>query len=123
MRDGGRPRAFRLHAGGFTLLEVMISLAIVGGLLVTLIYTLNYHLGIAGRHRSVTVATSLAAEKMYEMERTPAAGKGQFPEPYEGFSYETAVKASSFPGMSEISVVVSDGKEKISLAELIRKVK
>jgi len=43
----------------------MISLAIVGGLLVTLIYALNYHLGIAERHRSVTISTALASEKMY----------------------------------------------------------
>jgi prepilin-type N-terminal cleavage/methylation domain-containing protein len=34
---------------GFTLLEVMISLAIVGGLLLTMIYSLNYHLGVAER--------------------------------------------------------------------------
>ena len=108
---------------GFTLLEVMISLAIVGGLLVTLIYTLNYHLGIAERHRNTTISTSLAKEKMYAMERKPLAQKGQFPEPYEGFSYETGIRDSSFPGMSEISVIVSDGKESITLSELIRKQK
>ena len=108
---------------GFTLLEVMISLAIVGGLLATLIYSLNYHLGIADRHRTVTVSTGLAKEKMYDMEKTPVAGKGQFPEPYGAFSYETNIKDSSFPGMSEISVVVTDGREQVSLSELIRKVK
>lgn len=108
---------------GFTLLEVMISLAIVGGLLVTLIYSLNYHLGIAEGHRTVTVSTGLAKEKMYDMERNPVAGKGRFPEPYAGFSYETSIRNSSFPGMSEISVVVTDGKESITLSELIRKQK
>jgi len=108
---------------GFTLLEVMISLAIVGGLLVTLIYTLNYHLGIAERHRNTTISTSLAKEKMYAMERKPMTEKGHFPEPYAGFSYETAIRDSSFPGMSEISVIVSDGKESITLSQLIRKVK
>jgi len=107
--------------GGFTLLEVMISLAIIGGLLVTLIYSLNYHLGIAVRHRTLTVCTALAREKMYFMENTPSAGKGQFSEPYEGFSYETNIKDSAFPGMSEISVTVTDGKEQIKLAELVRK--
>lgn len=108
---------------GFTLLEVMISLAVVGGLLVTLIYTLNYHLGIAERHRVVTTSASLAKEKMYEMEKKPLAGKGQFPEPYSGFSYETNIRDSSFPGMTEISVTVTNGKEEIALSELIRKVK
>lgn len=107
----------------FTLLEVMISLAIVGGLLVTLIYSLNYHLGIAERHRTITVSTVLAKEKMYAMEKTPAAGKGQFPEPYAAYSYETVVKDSSFPRMSEISVTVTDGKERVTLSELVRKLK
>ncbi len=102
----------------------MISLAIVGGLLVTLIYTLNYHLGIADRHRIITVLTGLAKEKMYEIEKTPRAGKGQFPEPNDSFSYETTVKDSaSYPGMSELSVTVSDGKERVALSELVRKLK
>lgn len=106
---------------GFTLLEVMISLAIVGGLLVTLIYTLNYHLGIAERHRTITISTNLAKGKMYDMEENPVAGKGQFPEPYSSFSYETNIRDSLFPGMSEIQVVVGDGKETVKLFELIRK--
>ncbi len=111
------------EADGFTLLEVMISLAIVGGLLVTLLYTLNYHLGIAERHRNTTISTSLAKEKMYAMEKKPVTDKGQFPEPYSSFSYETAVRDSSFPGMSEISVTVREGKESITLRELVRKPK
>lgn len=115
-----QPSAFSLSRG-FTLLEVMISLAVVGSLLVTLLYTLNYHLGIAERHRTITISTNLAKEKMYEMEKNPLAGKGRFPEPYAGFAYETTVKDSSFPGMSEISVVVGNGKDAITLSELIRK--
>lgn len=108
---------------GFTLFEVMISLAIVGSLLVTLIYSLNYHLGIAERHRTVTVSTALAKEKIYAMEQAPATDKGQFPEPYTAYSYETDIRDSSFPGMSEISVTVTDGKERIALSELVRKAK
>lgn len=108
---------------GFTLLEVMISLAIVGGLLVTLLYTLNYNLGIAERHRVITITTHLAKEKMYEMERNPAEGKGQFPEPFSGFSYETHFKDSLFPGMLEITVMVKNAKEEFTLSELVKKVK
>jgi prepilin-type N-terminal cleavage/methylation domain-containing protein len=108
---------------GFTLLEVMISLAIVGGLLITLLYTLNYNLGIAERHRVITISTHLAKEKMYEMEKNPTEGKGQFPEPFSGFSYETRVKDSLFPGMSEITVKVRGAKEEFSLSELVRKAK
>jgi general secretion pathway protein I len=115
-----KPLSFS-REGGFTLLEVMISLAVVGGLLITLIYTLNYHLSIAERHKTSTISTNLAKEKMYAMEKNPAASKGQFPDPYTGFSYETRIMDSSFPGMVEIGVVVRDGDETITLSELIRK--
>lgn len=105
---------------GFTLLEVMVSLAIVSGLLVTLIYTLNYHLGIAEKQTVVTAALCLAKEKIYEMEKKPVDSKGFFNEPHSGFSYETRVMDSSFPGMMEISVVVRKEKEEVKLSALIK---
>ena len=108
---------------GFTLLEVMISLAIVGGLLITLLYTLSYNLGITERQFAVTNITNLAKEKIVEMEENPQENKGRFPEPYDTLNYETKVKDSPFNGMSEIIVVVRDGKESITLSELIRKQK
>ena len=110
-----------IREGGFTLIEVMISLAVVGGLLVTLIFTLNYHLGIAEHHRTATISISLAKEKMYDMEKKPVSGKGRFSDPYAGFSYETNIMDSSFPGMVEIRVVAGDGNETITLSELIPK--
>jgi len=108
---------------GFTLVEVMISLAIVGGLLLTLLYTLSYNLGIAERQFVVTNITNLAKEKIREMEENPQESKGRFPEPYDMLNYETKVRDSGFNGMSEITVVVGDEKESISLSELIRKQK
>lgn len=87
----------------------------------TLIYALNYHLGIAEQHLNTTVSTSLAKEKMYAMEKKPVAEKGRFAEPYSGFTYDTGIRDSSFPGMSEIWVVVTDGKESVALSELVRK--
>jgi len=108
------------RTAGFTLLEVMIALAIVGGLLVTLIYTLNYHLGIAERQTTLTIGSMLAKEKMADMERNPGNTKGEFPEPHSDFRYATGIERSNFPGMSEMHVTVSSGKEKVELVELIR---
>jgi general secretion pathway protein I len=106
---------------GFTLLEVLIALAIVGGLLVTLIYTLNYHLGIVERHETITVATLLAKEKINDLETTPVNEKGVFDAPYDKYTYETSVKDSSYPGISEIIVVVRSGKEEVKLNEFVFK--
>jgi prepilin-type N-terminal cleavage/methylation domain-containing protein len=110
-----------IQQNGFTLLEVMIGIAILGGLLVTLMYTLNYHLGLTERQFAITNITSLAREKIVEMEKSPQEGEGKFPEPYATFSYETKVKDSHISGMQEITVIVGDGKESIMLTELMRK--
>ena len=110
-----------MNRNGFTLFEVMISLAIVGGLLMTLMYTLNYHLGIAEQQVTVTTLMNLAKEKIYEMERNPQVSRGNFSEPNVGASYETFIEGSTFPGMEEIRVVVKKDKESIGLSELIRK--
>jgi general secretion pathway protein I len=106
---------------GFTLLEVMVSLAIVGGLLVTLIYSLNYHLGIAGRHEFVTIATLLARDKMVEEEKAPAEGKGTFPEPFSDYRYSVGIKDSPFPGIAEMDVTVERNGEKVELSEMFEK--
>lgn len=108
---------------GFTLLEVMVSLAIIGGLLMTLIYTLNYNLGITERQFTITNITNLAKETIEEMEENPQPGEGQFPEPYDILHYKTEVKDSPFSGMWEIIVSVGDGKESVVLSELIHKQK
>ncbi len=114
------PEAF-VRQKGFTLLEVMVSLAIVGGLLVTLIYSLNYNLGIAGRHEFITVATLLAKDKMAESEKTPAEAKGPFPKPFSSYRYIVGLKDSPFPGLAEMDVTVERGGEKVELSEMVRK--
>lgn len=108
---------------GFTLIEVMISLAILGGLLITLIYTVNYHMSIAEKQFSITNITNLAKGKIVEMEQNPQKSEGTFPEPYDLVRYKADVKDSPYTGMQEIIVAVDDGKENIVLSELIRKKK
>ena len=53
----------------------LISLAIVGGLLLTLISSLNYHLGVAERQIVVTNLTNLQRRKIYEMEKNPSTSR------------------------------------------------
>lgn len=106
---------------GFTLLEVMIALAVAGGLLVTLLYTLNHHLDVSSRHEALTVATLLGREKLLSLKAGEQASKGSFPEPYEDYTFEAAIKDSSYPDISEISVVVRHGKESVVFKDLARK--
>jgi len=104
---------------GFTFLEIMISLAIIGGLLFTLISSLNYHLGVAEKQIVLTTIDRLAHEKIYEMEKNPSEDRGNFPKPFSDIQYETRVSDSTFPGMLEIGVTVISGKEKLILSEII----
>ncbi len=98
-----------------------MSLVIVGGLLMTVIYTLNYNLGIAERQFAVTDLVYLAKQKIGEMETYPRDTQGRFPAPYEGLDYETKVTDSPFAEIREISVVVGNGKDRVALSELIPK--
>jgi general secretion pathway protein I len=114
MRTGSGDR------GGFTLLEVMIALALVGGLLVTLLYTLNYHLGIAERHETVTVATMLGKKKILDVRAKPGNAKGAFPEPHEAYRFDAEVKESKYPGIAEVWVTVTRDREEVVIREFIR---
>jgi len=115
------PSSFILCRRGFTLLEVLIALAIISGLLITLIYTVNYQLGIVERQETVTVATLLAKSALTELEKKPESKKGKFEAPYETYSYETAVKDSPYPGVNEIAVIVTAGKEEVKLNQYVFK--
>jgi general secretion pathway protein I len=106
--------------GGFTLLEIMISLAVIGGLLVTLMYTLNYNLGLVQRHETITIASLLAKEKIDESGSISEKIKGSFSEPYSDYSYEMEMNESPYPGVSEVSIVVKRDKEEVRFTKLIQ---
>ena len=116
-----RPAAALSGGRGFTLLEVLIALAVVGALLVTLISTVNYHLSLAERQETITVATLLAKNKMIDMEKQPESKKGVFDAPLDNYTYETVVKESPYVGISEVVVSVKSGNEEVKLNEFIFK--
>jgi general secretion pathway protein I len=104
---------------GFTLLEILIALAIISSLLITIIYTLNYHLGLIERQETITTATLLAKNKMSDLEKNPGSNKGTFETPHENYTYETFLKESPYAGVSEIIVVVKAGGEEVKLNEFV----
>jgi general secretion pathway protein I len=110
---------FSFGKTGFTLLEIMLSLAIIGGLLVTVLYTLNYHLGIAGKQEFVTVATLLSKSKLHEAEQNPVNAEGRFPEPYSDYSYTTVISGSPYPGLLEVKVTVFRWNSDVSMSQLL----
>jgi general secretion pathway protein I len=100
---------FRLSPG-FTLLEVMIAMAIVGIALVALLGLGNRSIDVNGRLQKITQATLLAQHKMTEVETVPLAAdrelqeeEGSFDPPFE--QYRWRVEYEEMPLLTEVHMV------------------
>ncbi|MCK4911078.1 MAG: prepilin-type N-terminal cleavage/methylation domain-containing protein [Thermodesulfovibrionales bacterium] len=107
---------------GFTLLEVMVALAIVAGLLVTLLYTVSQHLEVAERHEVVTKGVLLAREKLAEVRAGTRKAEGRFAPPDEDYQWRVDVEQKLYFGVTvyNLSVTVTRGRERVVLSELMR---
>jgi general secretion pathway protein I len=103
---------------GFTLLEVMIALAIVSVALVSLLALANRSIGVQSRLERLTQATLLAQRKMGEVE---AAGKtdavaaqatqGSFEPPFEEYRWRLAFEETPLAAVRRVTVTVAWGDE------------
>jgi len=105
---------------GFTLLEVMIALAIMAGVVLTVISSFNYHLSVVDRDREETVAVLLARAKI-ESFKPGDTKNGTFAPDRPDISWEAAVNPSDYPGVSRMTLTVSwdAGRRKISLVKYL----
>lgn len=96
---------------GFTLLEVMIALAIMAGVVLTVIASFNYHLGIVGRDREETVAVLLARGKLEEPGLAALGrGEGSFAPDRPEVKWTLASAPTEFPGLKRLTLSVSWGE-------------
>ena len=98
-------------SGGFTLLEVMIALAIISIALITLLGLANRSIAVHERLQRLTQATLLAQEKLSELEGAAAADsatddEGVFEEPFENYTWEVSYSDTPLPSVKMISVSV-----------------
>ena len=111
---------------GFSLLETMIALAIIGIALVTLLGLGTRSINISGRLQKITQATLLAQEKMTEIELTAQAGnldlqnqEGGFAAPFEIYRWRTDFEETPLAAVRMVTVTVLWGEEgKNELVEL-----
>jgi len=104
---------------GFTLLEVMIALAIAGIALITLLSLGNRSIGVNGRLQKITQATLLAQERMGETEAAADRkvlkfedDKGTFDAPYDEFRWELSFADTPLTQVRQVTVRVLWGDEK-----------
>lgn len=105
---------------GFTLLEVMVALAIMAGVLMTVISSFSYHLGIATRDKEETVATLLARSKLDQSRLLgDKAATGTFAPDWPEISWKLATEPAPWPGIEQLTLTVTwdRGQQKLQLAE------
>jgi general secretion pathway protein I len=110
---------------GFTLLEVMIALAIAAGVLLTVISSLNYHLSIVGQDAEETTAVLLGRAKLDDPDfKKETDNKGSFAPEHPELKWErVTAPVTDLPGMNRITLTVSwnDDKKKLSLVQFAPK--
>ena len=100
---------------GFTLLEVLIALAIIAIVLITCVRAQNQSIRLHQLSRDMTIATILARQKMGEIEVVgfPELGEddGDFGDAFPGFTWKTTVSMTPFEEARRIdlSVVWKEG--------------
>jgi len=108
---------------GFTLLEVMVSLAIMAGVILTLLGSVNYHVGIVANERDNTTLTLLARSRIAELEQAPAKGEGTFAPAHPELSWRSELLPTDLPGLQKLVVRVkrgSDGREVVLVRYLAK---
>ena len=101
---------------GFTLLEVMIALAIVSIALIALLGLSQRNILTSERMQQMTRATLLAKQKMAEIEHGIQSGldanKGSFPSPNQQFNWRVRYTPTPLSGVKQIDLSVLWGEEK-----------
>jgi general secretion pathway protein I len=92
---------------GFTLLEVMIAVALIAIALTTLLGSQSQSVSFANSAKFETMAALLAQSKMSEVNMQKAgtltSDSGDFGEDYPGYTWEVNVSEIAIPGIDTIS--------------------
>jgi general secretion pathway protein I len=96
---------------GFTLLEVMVAVAIMAMVLVTLLGLKNSSMKDVALAQHMTVATMLAKRMMVETTLVkpllPAEDEGEFPEDeYKGYSWKKTIAPTPLVQIMEVRIAV-----------------
>lgn len=106
---------------GFSLLEALVALAIISGALVTIIYTVNYHLSLISRHETITVATILGREKLFNITSLNQVDKkGSFEPLFKDYAYDIEIIDSPLSEIKLVKLNIIKDEEHIQLLKLIK---
>ena len=107
---------------GFTLLEVLMALAITAGVIVTVIGSVNYHTGLVTEERQLVAWTMLARERLAEIESgaLPRTGGGTLAPGYPELNWSSRQEPTEYPGLVKLHVSVGPAKHEQRRVTLVR---
>lgn len=107
------PRSFALR-GGFTLLEVMIAMAILAISLVAVYQSQSQSISMAGGSRFLTTASLLAQSRMVEIDainpREITSGSGDFGEEFPDYRWRVEIGDTEIEALKKISLTVTHSR-------------
>ncbi|HEY8370356.1 MAG TPA: type II secretion system minor pseudopilin GspI [Thermodesulfobacteriota bacterium] len=108
--ERGRPVSGRGPAAGFTLLEVLVALVILGVALVGLLSAQSAAVRLRSQAEELTLATFLLETKMTDVQMGdfPEVGttEGDFGDDYPGYTWQQVVSDTPFRGVREVRIAV-----------------
>lgn len=105
---------------GFTLLEVMIALAITAGVLLTVISSVNHHLSRVSEDAEETTAVLLGRAKLEDPEFVKQTeNKGSFAPDHPEHKWEREISKTEIPQLNRIRLTVSwnNDAKKVTLVQ------
>jgi general secretion pathway protein I len=104
-----------LHsAKGFTLMEVMIAMAILAIALVTIFQSQSQSISMTGNSRFLTTASLLAQARMAEIEaldmRDVRTDSGDFGDGFPHYAWRVEVKGTDFAIVKKIELTVTNNR-------------
>lgn len=109
---------------GFTLLEVLIALAILAGAVTTVVVTFNRHLSLVVRDKETTTALLLARAKLEEPGFISSEkADGTFAPEFPDLAWKREQTKSEYPGLKRYLVTVSwqSGRQSLTLVSYDRR--
>lgn len=105
---------YRVPAAGFTLLEVMIAMAILAIALVAVYQSQSQSVSMAGSSHFLTTASLLAQSRMAEIDaadpREIAAGNGDFGDAFPDYQWQVEISDTEIELLKKIVLTVTNSR-------------